>query len=311
MKLSIVTTVYCSAPYIKEFYDRIVKSAKKITNEFEIIFVNDGSPDHSLEILIKLHENDPRVKIIDLSRNFGHHKAMMAGLSYISGQYVFMIDTDLEEPPELLIGYWNKMQEVGDTDVVYGHLIERKGSYFEKVSGSFFYRILNLLSGENMPVDISFSRLMTRRYTDSLKQFSEREMYIGGLWHIAGFNQVAIPMIKKSRGDSSYTFRKKIEMMVNAVTSFSNMPLRMIFYFGLFEITLAIVLMIFYAVRKLVYVQVLTGWTTLIVFMLFLSGSIVFSIGIVAIYLSKIFIEVKNRPYVIVKHKYISGEKND
>ena len=310
MKLSIVTTLYKSEAYIEEFYRRICSQASGITDDFEIIVVNDGSPDNSLSVSVGLAKTDKRVKVVDLSRNFGHHKAMMAGLHYVTGNYVFMIDTDLEEAPELLGEYWLRMNESDDIDVVYGQLVKRKGSFFKKITGNMFYRLLNFLSGENMPVDISFSRLMTRKYVESLKLFTEREMYIGGLWHIAGFNQASIPVHKKSRGISSYTLRKKIEMLVNAVTAFSSMPLRMIFVLGSFVTVCSLALSLFFFVRKFFYAEVVSGWTSLIVALLFMSGIIVSSIGIVAIYLSKIFIEVKGRPYVIVKDEYINGEKD-
>lgn len=301
MKISIVTTLYKSSPYVEEFYKRILNSIRKIGVQYEIIFVDDGSPDDSLSVVIELLKNDVNITVVELSRNFGHHKAMMTGLEYANGDYVLMIDSDLEEVPELLETYWEKMSENEDTDVVYGKLSKRKGSLWEKFMGGLFYRLLNFLSGEKMPTDIAFSRLVKKNYMSNLLRFKEREMYIGGLWHIVGFNQVPVYVTKQSKGITSYTLRKKIEMLVNAITSFSSMPLRMIFHTGIFTTFFAIILSIFFLVRKVIYAEIVSGWTSLIVITLLMSGIILSSLGIIAIYMSKIFNEVKNRPYTIVR----------
>ncbi|MBU0664944.1 MAG: glycosyltransferase family 2 protein [Proteobacteria bacterium] len=301
MKISVVTTLYKSSPYVAEFYKRITSSIHKIGAQYEIIFVDDGSPDDSLSVALELLKNDLNITVVELSRNFGHHKAMMTGLKYANGDYVLMIDSDLEEPPELLEVYWKKMSENKDTDVVYGKLSQRKGTVWGKLTSGLFYRLLNFLSGENMPTDIAFSRLATKNYVSNLLRFEEREMYIGGLWHIAGFNQVPVHITKSSKGITSYTLRKKMEMLVNAITSFSSMPLRMIFHTGIITTVIAIILSIFFFVRKIIYAEVVSGWTSLIVIMLLMSGIILSSLGIIAIYMSKIFNEVKNRPYTIVR----------
>ena len=138
MLLSIVTTLYNSAPELIEFYERTSKCAQEITQDYELILVNDGSPDNSLELALSLNQKDDRVKVIDLSRNFGHHKAIMTGLSYAQSKYVFLIDSDLEEPPEVLNKFWEEMQNSDDTDVIYGVQDKRKGKFFERLSG-FIY----------------------------------------------------------------------------------------------------------------------------------------------------------------------------
>jgi putative glycosyltransferase len=311
MKISIVTTLYQSSPYIIEFYQRITSSICKIGVQYEIIFVDDGSPDDSLSVVSGLLEKDMNITIVELSRNFGHHKAMMTGLEYATGEYVLMIDSDLEEVPELLEVYWEKISENKNIDVVYGKVLQRKGTAWENLTGGLFYHLLNFLSGENMPTDISFSRLATINYISNLLRFKEREMYIGGLWHIAGFNQVPVNITKHSKGITSYTLRRKMEMLLNAVTSFSSMPLRMIFYTGLIMTVFSITLSIFFFLRKLFYAEIISGWTSLIVIVLLMSGIILSSLGIIAIYMSKIFIEVKNRPYTIVRSITKGNYRND
>ena len=172
MKLSIVATLYQSAPYIEEFYRRATESARQLVNDdYEIVLVNDGSPDNSLELAIHLSELDPRVVIVDLSRNFGHHKAMMTGLAYAVGDYVFLIDSDLEEEPEWLLGFSKQMIQE-HCDVVYGVQERRKGGIFERWSSQWFWRFFNMLTGMNIPTNLATARLMSRRYVDALLRHS-------------------------------------------------------------------------------------------------------------------------------------------
>ena len=304
MKLSIVTTLYNSSSHINEFYSRIVSEAKKITENYELVVVDDGSFDDSLQKVVTLQITDAKLIVIELSRNHGHHKAMMIGLSHCSGDYILMIDCDLEEEPELLSQYWKSLKKNPENDVIYGLIKKRNTGFLKRIAGRFFYRALNLLSGEDMPVDISFSRLMTKRYVMILREFREREMYIGGLWHIAGFNQKAVQIDKGYKGDSTYTLSKKIAMVANAVTSFSNRPLLFIFYLGIMISLFSFAAGLIIAGRTLFFYQPLSGWTSLIVTIFFVSGIIIFCMGIIAVYLSKIFIETKRRPYSTIKHIY-------
>ncbi|MBI5664356.1 MAG: glycosyltransferase family 2 protein, partial [Nitrospirae bacterium] len=144
MKLSIVTTLYYSEPYIAEFYERISTAAQRITDDYELILVNDGSPDESLSAALALYEKDKRVIVIDFAKNFGHHKAIMTGLSYAQGDYVFLIDSDLEEQPENLDLFWNELHAAPNIDVVYGTQYKRKGGWFEKITGNIFYKLFNI-----------------------------------------------------------------------------------------------------------------------------------------------------------------------
>src|SRR5918912_1860756 len=163
MNLSIVTTLYHSAPWLREFYARTKASAQKITDDYEIIFVNDGSPDDSLEVALSLYKGDTRVRVIDLSRNFGHHKAIMTGLAHAKGELVFLVDVDLEEEPELLEVFYDCLKERG-ADVVFGVQRRRRGSIFERFTGAIFYKLLRLLSDTHVPANQLTARLMTSDY---------------------------------------------------------------------------------------------------------------------------------------------------
>lgn len=304
MKLSIVTTLYYSALYIQEFYERITKSAKQITDDYEIIFVNDGSPDNSLEIAIGIHQVDSKVTVVDLSRNFGHHKAMMTGLNHAVGEYVFLIDIDLEEEPELLEDFYTDIVSDNKVDVVYGVQKKRKGGLKERITGEIFYFLYNKLSSVNVPRNLVTVRIMTQKYVKSLLEYKEQEIFIAGIWSHAGYNQRPKSIVKFSSSETTYSIRHKISLLINAVTSFSVVPLRLIFLCGSAITFFSLSYALYIATRKFLWDISIDGWTSLIVSVWFFGGLIVFSIGLIGLYLSKIFIETKKRPYTLVKQLY-------
>ena len=163
MFLSVVTTLYYSAPHLEEFHARVSRAAAALCPEYEILFVNDGSPDTSLDVALGLFRRDPHVRIVDLSRNFGHHKAMMTGLEHARGDLIFLIDSDLEEAPELLEAFLGTMRETS-ADVVYGVQQTRRGGPTERFTGWLFFKLFNLLSDSPIPPNVLTVRLMTRRY---------------------------------------------------------------------------------------------------------------------------------------------------
>ena len=308
MRLSIVTTMFHSAPYLMEFYERIKREAEKITSDYEIIFVNDGSPDNSLRLVLDFQKADKRVVVVDLSRNFGHHRAMMTGLSFAQGDKVFLIDCDLEEKPELL-GEFDDRFKKGDCDVVYGVQELRKGSWFERVSGTLFYKLMNVLSTLPLPSNSIVARLMSKRYLHSLLEHKERELFILGIWEITGYEQVALMTMKGDKKKTTYSFRKKLSSFVNAVTSFSDKPLYLIFITGLMIWVFSLFYACYLVVQKLFFLKTLDGWTSVIVSVWFLGGLIVCFLGIIGIYISKIFIETKSRPYTVVRKVYKYSDK--
>lgn len=304
MNLSIVTTLYKSSPYIEDFYNRITTEAKKLTDDYEIIFVDDGSPDDSLQKCVSLYEKDKKVKVIELSRNFGHHKAIMTGLSHGKGEFVFLIDVDLEEEPELLGRFWSELQGSEDLDVVYGVQESRKGGWFEKFSGGLFWKLINFMSPIKIPSNMITARLMTKKYIQALITYKESEIFIGGIWAHTGFNQKQIEVKKGSQSETSYTLKRKLSLFVNSITSFSSKPLIYIFYIGLITTFFSTVFILKLVVDKLFFGLAFEGWTSLIVSVWFFGGLIILLLGIIGIYLSKIFIEVKQRPYTIIRNIY-------
>lgn len=304
MKLSIVATLYQSAPYINEFYERASASAKRMVgDDYEIVLVNDGSPDNSLDLAIRLTEQDSHVVVVDLSRNFGHHKAMMTGLAHAKGELVFLIDSDLEEEPEWLEAFAQQMKQ-DCCDVVYGVQERRKGNWFERWSGQWFYRLFKALTGLALPENLVTTRLMARRYVDALLCHQEREVFIAGLWHITGFDQRPQVIKKHHTSETTYTFRRKMSLLVNSVTSFSNAPLVSIFYIGVAISLFALAYIVYLVTHWLFLAKSMSGWTSVMASIWLLGGMVISFIGVVGIYLSKIFSETKQRPYTIVRQFY-------
>lgn len=307
MRLSIVTTLFYSSPYIEEFYQRTKKTVEAITPDYEIILVNDGSPDDSLEKAITLHEQDRRVKIIDLSRNFGHHKAIMTGLAHARGELVFLIDSDLEEEPELLKTFYDEIGEC-KTDVVYGVQRTRKGKRFEQISGAVYYYLFNILTGYNTAANVLTARLMSRVYVKALVEHKEQEFDIMGLWSLTGFKQSAVVVNKNFKGTSAYNFRRKIALFINTVTAFSNRPLLGMFSLGVIIFALSGITF-FLLLFKHWFIGEVEGWKLAAFSIWMLGGLIIICLGTLGIYISKIYIETKRRPYTIIRKIYEDAEK--
>lgn len=304
--LSIVTTLYYSAEYIEEFYQRASKEAQKITDNYEIIFVDDGSPDDSLQKAINIHQRDSKVIVAELSRNFGHHKAMTAGLTLAKGEYIFLIDSDLEEEPELLSLFWQELSTNSNIDVVYGVQEKRKGGWFERWSGQLYWQVFNKLSNIKVPESMIVARLFKKSYNDAFLQYNEKEYFIGGVWYLAGFHQKSMVVKKGSRSPSTYTFSRKISLFVNSVTSFSNKPLYFIFLLGSVISGVSLIVAVFLIYKKLIANVDVDGWTSIIASIWLLGGLIIFCIGILGVYLAKVYSETKQRPNFIMRNVYKS-----
>ncbi len=304
MKLSIVATLYQSAPYIAEFHQRASAAARELVGEsYEIILVNDGSPDNSLELAVQLSVTDSHVVLVDLSRNFGHHKAMMTGLATTRGERVFLLDSDLEEEPEWLLDFTRQLDSA-ELDVVYGVQSKRKGGFFEKITGNLFYPAFRFLTGISQPNNIVTARLMSRRYVDALLLHQERELNIGGLWILTGFNQSPHIVRKNASSPTTYSLSRKFSHLVNAVTSFSSLPLIFTFYSGLTISTTALGYIVYLIARYFFISAPPEGYTSIIASIWLFSGLIIFFLGVQGIYISKVFSEVKQRPYTIIRRIY-------
>ncbi len=302
MDLSIVTTLYRSAAYLPEFHRRITAAAERLGLAFEVIYVNDGSPDDSQAVAEAICDRDPRARVLELSRNFGHHKASMTGLADARGKLIFAIDCDLEEAPEWLVDF-HRALHANRADVVYGVQDRRKGGLWERCAGGLFYRLFALLSDCPVARDQVLARLMTRAYVRQLVAHQDREIFLVGLCALTGYRQMPLTVRKHNKGTTTYNFSRKLALFFNALTSFSTAPLRGVFYLGcvILAVTTLAAAVVF---GRWLFGHLLSGWTSLVISIWLLGGLSLFALGLNGIYLAKIFAEVKRRPYTIVRSIY-------
>lgn len=305
MELSIVTTMYRSAAYIEEFHRRVTQTARQVATDYELVLVNDGSPDASLSTALALAETDPHVVVVDLSRNFGHHQAVMAGLAQARGRRVFVIDIDLEEQPEWLATFWTALDETG-ADVIFGVQQQREGSFFRRLSGALFYKLFNLMSETRIPANACSVRLMSRTYVDALLTVQDKNLFLAANFAWAGFDQRGLAVRKQVRSSgSTYTLFKRARLLLNAVTSFTSYPLHAVFAVGALISLAAAVFTTTVVTAKLLYPDSISlGWPSLIGSIWLLGGLTIGSIGLIGLYLSRIFVECKDRPPYIVRRVY-------
>lgn len=304
-EISIVSTMYRSEKFLPQFLEqcRSALEAAQCAN-FEIVLVNDGSPDGSVQFALDYRKNLPELVVVDLSRNFGHHFAMQAGLRHARGELVFLIDCDLEVSPLVLHDFKIKREATG-CDMVYGYQEARKGGIFEKLSGGFFYKAFNLMSDIKIPENIATERIMTRRYVDALLQLGDRNLFMGGMMSWVGFEQIGLPLKKKQRdGKSSYTLLRRVNLMVNAVSSFSALPLVWMFNVGMFIMMLSFAYLFYLVIRKVIFNDTMLGFTSMMALTSLSLGILTTAMGIIGIYLGKVFTQVQNRPTYIVKDIY-------
>lgn len=309
MQLSIVTTLFKSQGFIYEFHQRICASANLITNDYEVIYVDDGSPDDSLKVAIEIQKKDCRTKVIELSKNFGHHPAIWTGLNLAKGDLIFLIDSDLEENPELLQSFYSKLKE-NSHDVVYGIAKERTGSWIKRIGGSLFYKGFNILADIPIPENLLTVRLMNRNYLDSLLTHTESTFALSGLWARTGFDQAPILVDKGFRKVTSYNLIRRVSMLVHTLTAFSGKPLVASFYLGIIVFLLSVIGALKIIVDRVFYSAPPEGWASIAVSIWAIGGLILLGQGIQGIYLSKIFLETKRRPVSIIKKIHETRESH-
>lgn len=297
-KYSFVIPIYNEEATIAELYRRVSGVMDRLEAATELILVNDGSRDRSLEIMRELHEKDPRVCYLSLARNFGHQIAVTAGLNFVRGRVTVILDADLQDPPELIPQMIERWQQ--GFDVVYAQRIQRKREgWFKRFTAYVFYRLLKNLADVDIPTDTGDFCLMDRRVVDVLNAIPERNRYIRGLRSWVGFRQTAIQFERDPRfaGEVKYTFRKSFALAINGLVSFSKVPLRLSTYLGLFAALVALIMAVLVLYWRIVYPNSpITGLSAIIVAIFFLGAVQLLSIGILGEYIGRIYEEVKNRP---------------
>jgi len=304
VRISVVVPAYHEEEGLDAFYQALSAQLEQIGETWEIVFVNDGSRDNTFEVLKRLHENDPRVKVLSFSRNFGHQLAITAGMQYACGDAVIVMDADLQHPPELIpqmIAKWREGYEVVYTIRSYGDEI----SWFKRTSSNLFYQTLNALSDTKLEPGVSDFRLLDRAVLDKLNAMPENVRFIRGMISWLGFRQTSIPFTAAPRfaGQSKYSLTKMLRFALEGITSFSTKPLRWITYLGLIIASMSLLYAGYVVFETLAFGLSAPGWPTLMITILFLGGAQLTALGIIGEYIGRIYTEVKQRPLFVIQKK--------
>ncbi len=304
-KFSLVIPVYNEEQVVDQLYERCMEALKKMTDEFEIICVDDGSSDKTLPLLVMHHHEDKRFKVLSLSRNYGHQAAILAGLSQSKGEYVGIIDGDLQDPPEILHEFVRKLDE--GFDVAYAVRKKRKEGFLHKALYWTYYRILKRMSNISIPLDSGDFSVMTKRVVSFILAMPEQSLYIRGLRSWVGFRQTGVEYERDKRvaGQTKYSLKKLFALAYNGIFSFSNFPVKMLTRLGVLVIFISFVYIVITLVKKYFFGNVPQGFTTLIIFLSVFSGIQLLALGMIGEYVIRIYDESRKRPLFIVKDKYL------
>ena len=303
--ISIVLPIYNEEAGLASFVSELSLELTKTSENAEVIFVNDGSKDNSLTLIKRLCEENKDFKYIDLSRNFGHQIAVSAGIDYAKGDKIMLIDSDGQDPPAVMHQMLAKIEE--GYDVVYAQRIKRADeSALKKLTAKFFYKFLNKITSIEIPVDTGDFRIINRKVANALKQMPEKQRYLRGQIAWLGFKQTAVSYERLGRnaGETGYTYRKMIRLALDAITSFSNWPLRLATLSGFFCAFVGFFLILYTLYARFILKQYEPGWPSLMITIIFLGGIQLLGIGMIGEYISRINDNVKNRPL------YLVGETN-
>lgn len=302
IRLSCVTTLYKSERFVEEFVRRCDAAARLVTDSYEIILVDDGSPDRSRQIGQSLATKFPNLRVIELSRNFGHHPAILAGLEASRGEMVFLIDSDLEEAPELLVSFYQHLVANADTDVVYGFHRRQDETPLRKLTSGTFWKVFSRLSDVTILPNLANVRLMKRNYVDALVAMPDRNVFLGGMFSWPGFRQEAVEVMRQQRADTSYSWRARMRLASLAAVSFTKTPLLAAFWLGMGIAMISFAIGVFVLLQRLMIGGAAAdGWSSLMLSIWFLGGLIMGSIGVVGLYIAQIFDQVRGRPRFIVR----------
>jgi glycosyltransferase involved in cell wall biosynthesis len=303
--ISIVVPVFNEEESLPELYRRIIAVMNHIHISFELIFVDDGSTDRSLEIMLEISEKDKSVKVIQLSRNFGHQSAIIAGVEYARGTAVITMDGDLQHPPEVIERLIEKWQE--GYEVVYTCRDETDDvSLFKRITSRCFYTLVYYLAEANISAGTADFRLLDRSVVESLRAFGERSIFLRGIINWVGYRQAAIRYraAARYRGKSKYSFLRMLRFAIDGITSFSSIPLYVSAFLGIIISLFSFIYALMVIYVRLFTDRVVGGWTSVMVALLFLGGIQLITIGVQGIYLGQVYKEAKGRPRYLIRRVY-------
>jgi len=299
---SVVVPVYNEEEVVSVSYKRLTDVMESMQEDYEIIFINDGSRDNTAQIIANIIQEDKNVRLLNFSRNFGHMPAITAGMQYAKGDAIIIIDADLQDPPEVLPDMAALWKE--GYDVVYGKRKERKGeSFFKEWSASWFYRLINSMVSIDLPVDTGEFRIIDRKVCDAVNRLPERHRYMRGLVSWVGFRQTAYEYVRVERyaGTTKYPLRKMLSFAMDAITALSYKPLKLATSLGFIISLLSFIYMLVILWQTLFTDTTITGWASTIGIVLFTQGIVLMILGLMGEYIGRIFEEIKNRPVYIVQ----------
>ena len=308
---SVIIPAYNEQEVIGETYNRLTKVMKSMDGPYELIFINDGSRDDTARIIAGFCENDPCVRLLDLTRNFGHMPAITAGMEHARGDAVIVIDADLQDPPEVLpemAAMWRK-----GFDVVYGKREKRKGeTFFKRLTSKIFYRLLCFLTSSDFPLDTGEFRLIDRKVCDAVNRMKEKKRYIRCMVSWVGFKQTGVLYVREKRfaGKTKYPLKKMIALAMDALLSFSNKPLKLATSIGFFISLCSFIYMVFILFQKIFTDTTVAGWASTMGLILFTQGIVLMFLGLMGDYIGRIYEEIKDRPIYIVREE-IHYDKKD
>lgn len=301
--LSVVVPLYNEELVIEAMYERLTKALKACVEDYEIVMVNDGSRDRTAELALAICSRDRAVKLINLSRNFGHQIAITAGMDRCRGQCIVVIDADLQDPPEVIAQMVEKWRQ--GYHVVYGVRAQRKGeTWFKKATAKIFYRLLRRMTAVQIPVDTGDFRLIDRRVLNELNRMREQARFVRGMVSWVGYRQGEVKFVREERfaGETKYPFRKMLKFAIDGVLSFSQVPLKVASAFGLLSAGVSFLFMVYGLLQKAFYPEtVVPGWASTFSAILFIGGVQLICLGILGEYVGRIYEEVKRRPLYIVQ----------
>ncbi len=308
--ISVVSPVYGCSTSLLELYIRLKKTLEEITPDFEIILVNDASPDNAWEVIKEICQKDTRVKGINLSRNFGQHYALTAGLDYTRGEWVVVMDCDLQDSPEEIIKLYNMV--VSGYDIVLGKRIIRKDVFLKRIASKLFYFLFYLLTDVKMDQTVGTYRIMSKNVVVNFRKFREQSRFFGGIINWMGFNVTTLEIKHEDRkyGKTSYNISKLVKMALNNILSFSDKLLKVSIKLGFTLVIISGIFISYKIIQSLFSETKLIGWSSLIATVLFSTGLIVSVLGIIGIYVGKVFEQTKERPlYIIAEDINLNEQK--
>lgn len=310
MEISAIVPSYNEEKNVPLIYERLTKVLSQINPNYEIIFINDSSKDNTLSVIKTIAQEDSHVKYISFSRNFGHQIAVSAGIDLCKGNAVVIIDADLQDPPELILEMYEKYKE--GYKVVYARRKTREGeTWFKKATAKIFYRILAAMTSIEIPVDVGDFRLIDKAVVKHLRNMPEKSKYLRGQISWIGYKQTFVEYHRDARiyGKTNYPLKKMIRLALDGITAFSDKPLKMASAIGIISAIIALLAIIYALLSHFIFDSSVSGWTSLIISVLFIGGVQLITIGIIGEYIARINNDVRNRPLYIIEEQNIEDEQ--